>query len=389
MLRRLPIESLQPVVTFAATRLALALSALLSAVVLGFPYGGELAAVLGGVAVPWALATLVLAHRSPEGALNPLVALGDLAVLMSIELVVPETYGATRASALFFIAVHAHFQGEWGGLALALVGVVGLVVPSAFIEAGPIEGELLAFYEAVFAVAALGTGVTVGRLRTSESASRLRARELTRHTMEAEREVRREVAESIHDGPVQELIALDMTLSAAGQAAERREPERAGELIAEAREMAGRNVQALRDEIVDLGPYAFKELTYAMAVENCVQVWRRRYGLETRLVIEELDLPAEVASDLFHITKEAVTNVGRHAKARGVEVSLRALDGTLELRIADDGEGFGDADPLGPVEPGHLGLASIRERVELLEGELRIESSERGTKLVVMAPLSS
>jgi signal transduction histidine kinase len=60
----------------------------------------------------------------------------------------------------------------------------------------------------------------------------------------------------------------------------------------------------------------------------------------------------------------------------------------VELRVMDDGQGFGDVDPLGPGEPGHLGLASMRERAELLDGELTIEPSERGTKVVVLAPLA-
>ena len=64
-------------------------------------------------------------------------------------------------------------------------------------------------------LSALATGLVVGSLRTSESASRLRARSLSRRTIQAEGEVRRRVAEAIHDGPIQELIALDMILSSA------------------------------------------------------------------------------------------------------------------------------------------------------------------------------
>jgi signal transduction histidine kinase len=82
-----------------------------------------------------------------------------------------------------------------------------------------------------------------------------------------------------------------------------------------------------------------------------------------------------------------VSNAGRHANAETVSITLRSVDGDVELRIMDDGDGFGDVDPLGPTEPGHLGLATIRERAELLDGRLTIESTDRGTKLVVRAPL--
>src|SRR5919198_674388 len=84
----------------------------------------------------------------------------------------------------------------------------------------------------------LQTGALVGRLRTTESASRLRARSLSRRTIQAETEVRRKVAEAIHDGPVQDLIGLDMILSAAHQAAGAGDAARAGELVDQARELA-------------------------------------------------------------------------------------------------------------------------------------------------------
>jgi signal transduction histidine kinase len=159
--------------------------------------------------------------------------------------------------------------------------------------------------------------------------------------------------------------------------------------MGEAHELASRNVQALRDEIVDLGPYAFQELGYDTAVTNCGPTWKRRYGIELLLQLERIpDLPSEIAADLFAITQEAVSNAGRHAEAKTVSISLRSVDGDVELRVMDDGHGFGDVDPLGPSEPGHLGLASIRERAELLDGELTIDSTDRGAKLVVRVPLA-
>ena len=70
-------------------------------------------------------------HEAPEKALNPLIALGDLAVLVIIEALVPESYGPVRFFALALLAVHAHFQGERIGVSVAALGVVALIVPSA------------------------------------------------------------------------------------------------------------------------------------------------------------------------------------------------------------------------------------------------------------------
>ena len=390
MLRRLPLESAQPVVTLAVIRLVTSLGLLVMAIALGFSFEWRLAITLATAAVPWSVFLLWLARRSPETALSWLVPVGDVVVLLVIELAVPEAYGAVRFGALFLIAVHSHFQGERRGLALALGTVAALVVTTALRgDQDVVTGSLLAFYEFAFAVAAVGSSLLVGRLRTTESASRLRARRLTRRTLEAEREVRRRVAESIHDGPIQDLIGLDMVLSAARKASEDGEAGQVEELMGEAHELASRNVQALRDEIVDLGPYAFQELGYDTAVTNCGPTWKRRYGIELLLQLERIpDLPSEIAADLFAITQEAVSNAGRHAEAKTVSISLRSVDGDVELRVMDDGHGFGDVDPLGPSEPGHLGLASIRERAELLDGELTIDSTERGAKLVVRVPLA-
>jgi two-component system NarL family sensor kinase len=385
-MRRLPIESAGPVVMFAITRLALAVVALTAVAVIGFPYEGRAAAVLA-VFVLWSLGVLALARRDPDLVGNPLVAAGDFALLLALELVAPDTVGAVRLAALFLIAAHAHFQGERRGVAFAAIGSAVLVLGSALRGDAPFDTDLMVFYESVFVLAALATAMVVGLLRTSESASRLRARGLSRRTMQAESEVRRRVAESIHDGPVQELIGLDMILSAARNAAENGRGDEATGLIDEARELGMRNLRALRDEIVDLGPYAFQELSFDTAIEDCLPVWRRRYGFEVGLAIERIDLPPEMAGDLFRIAQEAVVNAGRHAQAKAVSISLRTVGSHVELRVADDGHGFDENGPLTGGEPGHLGLASMRERAELMDGTLEIESSELGTRVLVLAPL--
>jgi signal transduction histidine kinase len=387
MLRRLPIESSQPLVVFAAARFAVAVASLIALFVLGFPYDGRGIAVVAGLGLPWTISLLYVVRRNPEAMLHPLVACGDVAVLMGVELLVPEAYGATRFTALFVLAAHAHFQGERRGFAIALGGSLALVLATVLRGGTPLSGEVLAFYEIVFVLSATATGAVVGSLRTAESASRLRARDLSRRTIQAESQVRRKVAEAIHDGPVQELIGLDMILSSARKAASEGRRETALALLDDARQLAERNIRVLRDEIVDLGPYAFEELAFDTAIENCIPVWRRRYRFELMATIERIELPGEMAGDLFRIAQEAVVNAGRHSGADTVSISLRMVDSDVELRVTDNGHGFGDGDPISLAPPGHLGIASMRERAALLDGSLDIESSERGTRVLVMAPL--
>jgi signal transduction histidine kinase len=372
---------------FALVRVALAGTALAVVVILGLPYEGRLLAVIAGVAVPWSLFNVWLARRAPESAVNPLIAAGDMAVLGIIMAVAPDIYGPVHFTALFYLAVHAHFQGDRIGVMVGAFAVIVLAIPTATRDGVPVEGDLLAFYEGAFAAAALGTVALVGRFRTVESASRLRAREISKRTLRAEHEIRRRVSESLHDGPVQELISADMVLEAAKTAAAQGDAARASELIEEARVAVVRNVNELRDEMLDLGPYAYEEFSFEAAVERCLPVWKRRYDLDATLDAEDVDLPSEVEGELFRITQEAVTNAARHGTADRVTVSLRWSDNSVQLVVTDDGRGFRGVDPLAPSQPGHIGLATMRERTELLDGELSIDSSEEGTTVTVTAPL--
>jgi signal transduction histidine kinase len=209
---RLPLQSAQPVIWFARVRLLLAALALVSTLVFHVPDKWATVIVLAAVAVPWSAALIRVAERRPELAMSAGAAVGDLLVLGAIQAAEPAAYAGVRFVALFLIATHAYFLGELRGLAIALTGVAVLVLAAASVDV-PIAGGTLAFYEALFAASAICCGVFVARLRTAESAARLRARELSRRTIEAEARVRRRLAESIHDGPVQELIGLDLMLA--------------------------------------------------------------------------------------------------------------------------------------------------------------------------------
>jgi signal transduction histidine kinase len=96
-------------------------------------------------------------------------------------------------------------------------------------------------------------------------------------------------------------------------------------------------------------------------------------------------LPNEVALCLFRIAQEALRNVARHAHASEASVSLRRLDGGIQLSVEDNGVGFHATQMQnGP----HLGHASMRQRIQLLRGELFINSFPgRGTTVLAWVPL--
>lgn len=384
-LGRPPIESPEPILKFAVLRLLLTVASLIALVATSTPFHGHLTIVVAAVGLPWSLGNLMLAQRRPDLELNPLVAAGDLVLLTVVELVTPETYGAVRFLALFFIAAHAQFQGQGRGVAVAAAGCA-VLVPIAELRGAPVHGDTLAFYESLFVVSALATALTASNIRLAETTGRLRARQVSRRMIETESEIRRRVAESIHDGPVQELVSLDMILTAMGNAAGRGDQQAAKSMLEEARSITERNIQALRDEIVDLGPFAFRELSFETAITDCVPVWHRRFGLDVKLELEPLTLTPEVSGPLFQIAQEAVTNAGRHAEAEHVTVTLSHSNGVIQLRVVDDGKGFGDVWPLATDSTGHIGLSSMRERAEMVNGSLTIDSGGRGTVVTVRLP---
>ena len=384
--RRLPLQSAEPVVWFAYLRALIVAAGLISVVAFDVPNRGRVALAIGVVAVPWGAWLVVLARRHAALAISPAIAAGDLLILGLVQVAEPASYAGVRFVALFLIATHAYFQGELRGVAVAGAGIAFLVPVAALVDT-PLDGGMLAYSELLFGVSALCCGLFVARLRSAESAERLRSRELSRRAIEAENEVRRRLAESIHDGPVQELMGLDLMLASLDQAVLRGDSEGARERLAEARTLTERNIAALRDELIGLGPYAFDELSFDVAIEQCRPVWQRRYEIEIELAVDHVNLSNEVCGSLFGICQEAVANAGHHAQASRVVVTLRVVGDEIELRVSDDGKGFTGPGPLSSTTSGHIGLASMRERADLIGGHLEIETGERGTKVVVRAPL--
>jgi len=112
----------------------------------------------------------------------------------------------------------------------------------------------------------------------------------------------------------------------------------------------------------------------------------REHGLAFELAAEVAErLPAAVETALFRIVQEAVNNVLRHAQAQQVSVTLLRRADHVELRVVDDGQGF---DAQLPRSGRHVGLWSMRERVEQLGGQFEVRSVPgQGTTLTAVVPL--
>jgi signal transduction histidine kinase len=107
----------------------------------------------------------------------------------------------------------------------------------------------------------------------------------------------------------------------------------------------------------------------------------RARELAVDLAIEDVDVPAAIATTCFRLVQEAVLNVVRHADARRTEIEIRADHGWLTLSVRDDGVGFD------PARPG-FGIVGMTERAALAGGELTVESSPgAGTTIRARLPI--
>jgi len=207
--------------------------------------------------------------------------------------------------------------------------------------------------------------------------------DLSRRLIRAQEEERAMIARELHDDVTQRLAVLAID---AGRA----ELSATTGVQAEA-------MRTLREELVhiseDIHSLAYQlhssvleELGLVEALRTACEHLGRRSRVEVSLDLDPKadGLGGDTALCLFRVAQEALNNVARHSEGRGASVSLRPMAGGVLLAVRDDGVGF---DPADPGTRKTLGLASMRERVRLVNGTLDIESAPgHGTAIVAWVP---
>jgi signal transduction histidine kinase len=196
---------------------------------------------------------------------------------------------------------------------------------------------------------------------------------------------RTRLAAELHDGPVQQLTALLYGLELARHHVRRGSPEPADELLAGLEDKATGEINELRRMMTQLRPPVLDELGLVTALQNQGQSFESASGVQCAVNTEpELELAPEMETVLYRVAQESLTNVGKHAKASRVDISLGAVDGHVRLQIRDDGIGFDPGKARALVSEGHFGLVNMRERVEMVGGKLLVDSSPgNGTTIAV------
>jgi signal transduction histidine kinase len=184
-------------------------------------------------------------------------------------------------------------------------------------------------------------------------------------------EERQRIARELHDSVSQALYGILLSASAVRNMLDT-DPNEAIEPVDSVVSLASAGLAEMRALLFELRPESLETEGLVAAIEKRAIAVRARYGLDVRLSLcSEPDLPLRVKETFARVLQEAVHNVIKHAGARAVDVILDFQDGALRLTVQDDGAGF-DASA---AHPGHLGLTSMRERLTLLTGDLKIESS--------------
>jgi two-component system, NarL family, sensor kinase len=200
--------------------------------------------------------------------------------------------------------------------------------------------------------------------------------ELLQRAVEASERERRRIAADLHDGVVQNLAGVSYSLSAAASTA----PPELAPTLKEAASETRQGLRELRSLLVEIYPAELQREGLEAALEDLLAPCTAK-GLETRLAVDDDDLPAEVERLFFRATQEALRNVVKHAGAKQVSVEVARRDGTATLRVEDDGSGF-SAD--GQSEDAHFGLRVLNDLAREVGGELDIRSEPgRGTTVRV------
>ena len=200
--------------------------------------------------------------------------------------------------------------------------------------------------------------------------------ELLQRAVDASERERRRIAADLHDGVVQNLAGVSYSLSAAASSASPELSPTLTEAAAETRQA----LRELRSLLVEIYPPDLDREGLEAALEDLLAPCAAR-GLETRLAVDDGDLPPDVEGLFFRAAQEALRNVVKHAGAQRVEVEVARRNGRATLRVEDDGSGF-EVD--GRPEGDHFGLRVLRDLVREVGGDLEIDSTPgRGTVVCV------
>ncbi|WAC92366.1 sensor histidine kinase [Mycobacterium sp. Aquia_213] len=206
--------------------------------------------------------------------------------------------------------------------------------------------------------------------------------ELLAQTMTAQDVLQRRISETIHDGPLQDILAVRqelVELETALPGDERVERALAGLQIAS---------QSLRQATFELHPAVLEQVGLGAAVQQLASDTSQRSGIK---ISTDIDYPNrnEIDPIVFGVVRELVSNVVQHSQARNASITLGVTDHRCVLHVVDDGVGFNTETMARRLGEGHIGLASHRARIDAAGGVFVFLDTPVGSHICVEVPLRS
>jgi signal transduction histidine kinase len=201
------------------------------------------------------------------------------------------------------------------------------------------------------------------------------------------------LARDLHDGPTQSVAAIAMRINFARRLIDRN-PKDAAEELFKIEELARKTTKEIRHMLFTLRPLVLESKGLRAALESMAEKMHETFGQDVLIevddnIVAQLDMGKQGV--IFNIADEAVNNARKHAQAAHVWVRLKPLQkGLAVLEIRDDGTGFDVEKTKSTYESrGSLGMINLKERAELLNGILQLQSKPGvGTRIQVFIPMT-
>ena len=231
--------------------------------------------------------------------------------------------------------------------------------------------------------AGLGAWVVASNRRAFLSVEALNAqlRTLSQRMLRVQEDVQRSLARELHDDFGQILTAIGTLLGRLRRQAPADTP--LGSELEQVRGIAQQALDRIRHRSQWLHPGVLDDFGLARALEGCVEQFQHQTGIQTHLVADgPLDaVRDDCAIHVYRIVQEALSNAARHSGSPDAWVRIRCDGGNLELAVEDRGSGI--ATQASAADPARgMGMVSMRERAELIGGQLEVKRSAGGGTVV-------
>ena len=229
------------------------------------------------------------------------------------------------------------------------------------------------------AAATTGLCLVLARRSTRVAALLDVRRRLVSESVQADERHNRELAEHLHDGPLQNLLAARLDLEEVRE----RSPDPALDAVDAAIQETAKQ---LRSTVTALHPQVLAQLGLTAATRELVRQYAERADFEIVAELAEVGRPAS-QSLLYRAVRELLANAHKHARATLVDVRLAATPDAITLTVTDDGTGFDTSTLDRCVADGHIGLASLLVRIDAMGGDVDLDSEiGRGTTISIVMP---